>query len=175
MPRSRSGFSRPRSRRKTAWALGPGSSVSDTVAVSGKEILGAGLQATTEELTLVRVRGSFQAYLRAVAAISDGFHCAIGIGIVTVEAFDVGITAIPGPLTEMSWDGWLYHRFFDLHSAVSSFDQTAPMGSVDIEVDSKAMRKIGSDQIIVAMLEVVEAGTATMTVFFDTRVLFKLP
>ena len=37
------------------------------------------------------------------------------------------------------------------------------------------MRKVDMDMSLYAMLQVTEIGTAVMDVFFDTRVLSKLP
>ena len=124
-------------------------------------------------MTIVRLRGSFQAYLRSATAADDGFHCALGIGIVSDDAFTIGVTAVPNPIADANWPGWLYHRFFDLHAS-GAFSADDPNGSIQFEVDSKAMRKFGSNEILMANLEVVEDTTATMTAWFDSRVLLKL-
>ena len=100
-------------------------------------------------------------------------HVAVGIGIVTNEAFAIGATAIPGPISEADWDGWMYHRFFDLHKGLA--DTTDGSSAIEFEVDSKAMRKWdGGAETLVGMVEAVEAGTASMDVFFDSRVLLKV-
>ncbi len=53
------------------------------------------------------------------------------------------------------------------------FDSQA--GSATVVVDTKAMRKFPAEMSIYAALEVVEIGTATLNVFFDSRALGKLP
>jgi len=124
--------------------------------------------------TLVRVRGSLEAVIQSSNVAGSGFHCAIGIGIVNEMAFTVGATAVMEPITDADWDGWLYHRFFDLHVG----DQTAgdiQERPVQFEVDSKAMRKLKQDDVVFAIVEVVETGIAEIDVFFDSRILLALP
>jgi len=87
----------------------------------------------------------------------------------------VGVTAVPDPIADMDWDGWMYHRFFDVHGAAGTFDATEPQASIQFEVDSKAMRKIPLNETLVAVLEVVEQGASTGTAWFDSRILVKLP
>ena len=176
MARIQSGLRRVQSlKRKTTWEEGVGGDDQTTVAASISTFLGAALAVTEDGLTLVRTRGSFQIYLRTIAAVSDGFHCALGIGIANVNAITVGITAVQTPITNMDWDGWLYHRFFDIHAAAGAIDTTEPQASIQFEVDSKAMRKINQGDALYCVLETVERGTATATAFFDSRMLFKIP
>ncbi len=42
-------------------------------------------------------------------------------------------------------------------------------------IDSKAMRKIATEEAFYAAIEVVEIGVANLSVFFDSRALFALP
>ena len=179
MARSRSGFSRGRSqRRTTAWTFGPGGSDVVSTGASGQTILGSGvILAGESKVTLVRLRGSLQVYLKTSSAAGDGFHCALGIGIVMNEAFGVGQTAIPGPISEADWDGWLYHRFFDLHTFDATIANNIELGLAvaQFEVDSKAMRIWDDGETLMAILEVSEGTAATMDVFFDSRILVKLP
>ena len=106
-----------RSRRRTGWEEGPGSSTLTSFTVSGSAILGSGLTLLQDGLTLVRSRGSLEARLQAASTIPSGFHCAIGIGVVTADAFGIGITAVPIPISNVDWNGWLFHQFFDFHIA----------------------------------------------------------
>ena len=100
----------------------------------------------------------------------------------TVDAFNAGSTAVPGPQSDESWDGWLWHRYFRLTSAgaiaggaATDEDIAGIMGaSLRVEVDSKAMRKVKDEEIVIAVVEVAEIGVATMWFQFITRGLFKL-
>ena len=160
-------------RRITDWGFGPGGSAVTTISGTATLILGSGIAPVSEGFTVVRTRGSFQAFLRLVDAVNGGFHCGVGIGVTSDKAFGVGATAVPGPLSEMEWDGWMYHRIFDLHAPTATFDGAENQGQVQIEIDSKAMRKMDAAQVMFMALETVESGTATASIFAETRVLVK--
>ena len=123
--------------------------------------------------TLVRTRGIFEAVLKTATSAGDGYFGAIGIGRVSTPAFVAGIVSMPTPLTDLAWDGWLYHSFFSLHAGVAG--DSAASSTQRIEIDSKAMRKLGTDETFYAAMEVIEVGTATMSLFLNTRMLSKLP
>jgi len=95
------------------------------------------------------------------------------------DALAVGITAVPNPYADMDWDGWLYHRFCDIHAhdAMEVGGDPAEFGQtvVQFEVDSKAMRKVDIGESVFAAVHVIERGNATMDVWFDSRTLFYLP
>ena len=165
------------SRRKTDWREGPGSTDGTIVALSasGSAVLGTGIGVNSGELTLVRTRGFFAGYLGSATAVQDGYWGALGIGITTVQAFtDVGITALPIPFDDVEWDGWLYHRYFSAVAGAS--------GSVEddraftrFEIDSKAMRKLSDNEVIFAVVQVVENTSVTLEIQFASCMLFKLP
>jgi len=127
--------------------------------------------------TLIRVRGSIQAFLTTVTAAADGMHCAVGIGVFTIEAFAAGVASVPSPLGDDDWNGWLYHRYFDLHGLQAGSVAAGAGGttSIQFEVDSKAMRKVNENVIVGCLLETVEVGTAVMEAYFSSRMLLKLP
>ena len=164
----------PSRRRSTHWGFGPGDNAVNAITGDGVTFLGSGIILSTEtQATIVRLRGSLVAYLTATSAANDGFHCAIGVGLVSDEAFAVGVASIPGPLTEADNEIWMYHRFFDIHSPTATLASADVSQSVAFEVDSKAMRKWDDDKTLVAMLEVEEASVAIAAVWFDSRVLLK--
>jgi len=133
--------------------------------------------------TLVRTRGQLLLFLQQAAAAGDGFTGAFGIGMVTDEAFTAGVASMPGPLNSDEWDGWLFHSYFALFASsiisdtVSSADDFPNVQSAAfrLEVDSKAMRKTKSFNVMFAAVEVQEVGTADIRWAFNSRQLFKLP
>ena len=178
MTRLRSGF-QPRQtrspRRKTVWGIGPGGDAVVSVSADGKSFLGSGIVLVDELMaTIMRLRGTLSMYLVTNSAVNDGFHCAMGIGLVDNLAFAAGVNSIPGPLTNANSDIWLYHRFFGVHGRTAGIEAGAPNEAFETEVDSKAMRKWSSDQTLVPIVEVVEASSATAAIWFDSRVLIKL-
>jgi len=173
--RQHGGFARAR-RRKTTWVLGPGGTAVTQLTSSGASLLGTTFEPASgnEDSTIIRTRGLFDAFLEgARTADGDGFFGAVGIAIATSAAVTAGIGSVPTPITEQSWDGWLWHSFFSVHQADITF---APGGSESqrIEIDSKAMRKHENAMTVYAAIEVVETGTAVLNVRLDTRQLIKL-
>ena len=176
---------RTSAKRKTAWGVGPVTTAGGQAITASAKILGAqGSVAQTDGLTLVRTRGELVLALSAATATFDGFTGAFGIGLVSAQAFAIGLTAIPGPLAEEDWDGWLVHRYFHLvafgpivaaNVSLEPGQVHATTAALRFEIDSKAMRKFQENMVLVAMLETVVAGTAVGRWYFDCRMLFKLP
>jgi hypothetical protein len=127
---------------------------------------------------LVRLRGSLQAFLKTGDGANSGFHCVFGIGIASADAFSIGVTALPNPADDTGWPGWLYWRVFDVHTfgaTIAESMNASGLGSIQFEVDSKAMRKLGVNEVIFASCQTIESGSATMSLFFESRTLLKLP
>jgi len=174
---ARRGFHQARgsSRRRTGWEEGPGGTSTQSLTTAGITLIGSGAQILQDGHTLVRTRGWLGLILATNTLVGDGVIGAFGIGIVSKPAFDIGITAIPGPLSEMDWEGWLYFRHFSVRSGDVSAGFTQLNGVMaGIEVDSKAMRKVGTDEVVIAVIEHVLIGTADVRVNFDSRALYKL-
>ena len=127
----------------------------------------------------MRIRGEALFYLTSIAAALDGFtRVAVGIGIVTASAFGIGITAVPTPVTDIEWEGWMFHWIGALMVPTSTLPTEGQAGSavVRVPIDSKAMRKVGSDETIFGCVEVAgEVGTSVMGFNGSTRLLIKLP
>jgi len=161
-------------RRKTSWIQGPGDAT--IIVMSGSSTLGFGSSVGLfDGETVIRVRGSLQAFLTSVTAAGDGYHVAVGIGVFTSEAFAAGIASLPSPISDMDWNGWLYHRFYDLHGAAAGSPEADVSTSIQFEVDSKAMRKVNDGVTIGCLVQGVELGDSVMGVYFQSRLLMKLP
>ena len=185
-PRRRSSF--PRSggqRRKSSWSVGPDNQNGTALTGNAVNIWAISSQPTVSGLTLVRTRGEFLIFLETATAAGDGYVGAVGIGVATTAAVAVGVTAVPTPITEEDWDGWLWHSYFHvvapsaLTAAGTSKEVSGIAGGsalVRIPIDSKAMRKLeDSDFSVFGAVEVAEIGTATMRYYAATRLLVKLP
>ena len=148
-----------------------GTSVSSA---SASIIVGVGAEVLEDGLTLIRMRGTLQVFLQAAASQALGFDGAVGIGIVTKPAFTIGVTAVPTPVTEQDWDGWLWWKSFAVRGPIDLGGSGLPSHHWDI--DSKAMRKMRlGDTIYMAVEHSKLAGTATIEYNADTRILLKLP
>ena len=113
--------------------------------------------------------------LLTAAALAEGFTWAFGMTIISENAFNVGITAMPDPLVDIAWDGWFVHETGILLATDSTPAENAQNASQTIVIDSKAMRKQHNTDVTVAVLGVTEVGTCTMQASLITRVLDKLP
>ena len=82
----------------------------------------------------------------------------MGICIVTAQAASVGVTAIPHPVTDAAWGGWLVHQF--LASKILRFSGVGFDNRVynTVEIDSKGVRKIDEDERLVVIFENTSAA-----------------
>ncbi len=96
-------------------------------------------------------------------------------GLTSPHGLRTATTVPPGPLTDAHWDSWIWHSFFDVRALTTTLADgvNAQAASVRLPVDSKAMRKWDPAETLVGMFEVVESGTAIITVSGDTRILLK--
>ena len=165
-------------RRKTSWNAGPTQLAGTALSAAGSTIWSLGQSGTGDGLTIIRLRGEAELFLSVVTSVGDGFAAfAMGIGIVSSQAFAAGGASMPAPLTNTTWDGWMWH-----YSGAGLFGQSTtelaagPIDAVRIPIDSKAMRKVGSNEVIFGAVEMgVETGTATAVFTANSRMLFKLP
>jgi len=175
-------------RRKSSWGIGVQTGADgapQAIAASMAQIATGGVTALNDGLTIVRTRGELLIWVEAVSvAAGNGFHGAFGIAIATQQAFIAGAASLPQPIDEEDWDGWLFHKYFGvfaggLVAAGTAADQANQVNNVSaavrIEIDSKAMRKMNTDQTVYGTIQVVELGTAAMKWAVNSRMLSKLP
>ena len=173
-PRTRRGGFPPRSRRTTDWGIGP-EAVAVAFSATGKVLWSSGTT-PAQNLTLVRTRGLFTINLFSVGAIGDGFAGAVGIYMMTEDAFAVGVTAALDPMTDSNSDMWLWHSFFQIHAITATIGDGVNAGSAHqrIVIDSKAMRKdFDPERVMVGVCGFIENGTASGEFNADCRQFFK--
>ncbi len=158
-------------KRATSWTRGPFGTYTRTA--SGNALIANGQQALLDGLTIVRLRGEVTAFLSSATTALDGYTGAFGIGIANENAFNAGVASVNIPVTDVAWEGWLYHQFFSC-KAHTSGEVTGQCANYRFEIDSKAMRKIKLGDVVYAAIEVLEVGAATLNGHFDTRMLSKL-
>ncbi len=127
--------------------------------------------------TLARIHGELMVTLNTATSINDGFTGAVGIGKVQDEAFQAGVGSVPSPVTESSWDGWLYHQFFEVRalSTVEAELIASPASTFRRTVDVKSMRKVDDQENFILVMEAIEVGTAVGVLSFQSRALSLLP
>jgi len=176
--RSQSNFGRSRSIARTVtWSAGPNGLLT-AVGDSSNNLFNATAVSASDNQTIVRTRGRLLLYLTAAAGIDQGEIWAFGICVVTENAVGVGITAVPDPIADMAWDGWLVYEQGVLlaRDATPLTDAPGPNSVQYIEIDSKAMRKLHESDSVVGVLANTEiGGSSTMSADLQTRILTKDP
>ena len=158
-------------RRATSWSLGPRGIVS--TAIAAQLVFPSTAVADDDGLTLIRTRGELLVKLSTSDAATSGMAVNFGICIVSQNAAGVGVTAIPDPDADISWDGWLVYWTGTVKGALSSNEGSSTHRLV---LDSKAMRKIKRTDVVVAVLSTDdEIGSVTLNADLETRLLLKLP
>ncbi len=165
MARSRS-FQRSGPKRMVQW-VGPADQGYVAVASGGATLLAS--SGFTEKQTVVRVRGNVSVKATTVTADLD-IVGAFGMGIVSTEAFTAGIVSIPEPFNDADWGGWFVWRSFNYHlEFISGVGTQFP--DWNFEVDSKAMRIAGPNEMLVL---VAESQGGAYSIAASVRTLIKL-
>ncbi len=122
-----------------------------------------------EQATIIRNRGQFSVKSTQSAADAE-IVGAVGFGIVSAEAFAAGVASIPGPLSQAEWGGWMvwraFHTAFEFVSGVGVL-----LASKEWEIDSKAMRKVGANEVLVT---IAESQAVAFEISVLSRTLIKL-
>jgi len=178
--RTRSGFRRGGPRRPTFW---------ETVSTTAFQTLTSGatesvvntlvLESETDSVpnpTLVRIRGHvYQELGTNSATIGDAVLLAHAIMVVDAKQLAIGVTALPLPISDNSED-FLWADSAIVTRSTTSLATSAGRDFADIVIDSKAMRKMTLNQVLVMVTEMdVQAGISGRDVRFgfQMRLLFK--
>ena len=167
MPRNFRGGSRSRSR---SWSGATGSGF----ALSLTQLVLATFSLSTDfDETLLRSRG--EVILDGVPnAANDEETVGLGLIVVQEAAGTQGGVSVPGPINDIDAD-WLWHRFVPMSSStLSAGASDAILAQRIIELDSKAMRKVARDQVIVMVGELSTGTFATMRLGFGVRMLSQI-
>jgi len=153
-------------RRLTQW-IGPADQGYVAVTDAGATLIGSA--PFDEAATIVRTRGAFACRPESEAA-DVSLTGAIGVGIVSSEAFAAGIASIPEPFSDGDWGGWFVWRSFAYEVR---FSDATGVGFLDwgFEIDSKAMRKVGPNESLVI---IAESQGGAFRVNVPLRILVKL-
>jgi len=121
--------------------------------------------------TIIRTRGSIVVAPQTNLAADLDITGAFGIGVVSQEAFAAGVASVPEPFTDSDWGGWMviqpFTQVYEHNAAPTQYLQ-----SITYEIDSKAMRKVEPNSV---MMFVVESLTGAFRIADLTRLLIKLP
>ena len=171
-----------RVRRRTIWDDGPITATDgQQMSAAGKSVWATGVVLALDAMsTITRMRGIVDLYLELSTSAGDGMTGAVGLGIVSSDASGIGQTAIPGPVSDPSWPGWIWYHYWTVRGVAiqSAGSDTARNAFADLHlvIDSKAQRIMKTGETLIGMFEVgTETGNAAVRGFGQVRVLLKLP
>jgi len=119
--------------------------------------------------TVRRTRGRFM--LSADTAATEPRLGAFGLVVVNDVAKALGVTGIPGPVTDADDDDWFVWEPFGVMAAtLEGASSTTSMGPNIFEFDSKAMRKVADGRGIAVMVENA-SGTTGLKFWFALSIL----
>ena len=161
-----------RSKRQVTW-VGPADQ--NTVAVAtGASVIVASFNpftgASMHKPTVVRTRGEVSVRPSSFAA-DTVISGAMGVCVVSDEAFTAGAGSIPRPFDDAGWDGWFVWQSFVNRYEVLSADGVIIPAAIAYQIDSKAMRKVSDNETIVLM---AESQLGALEVGMHLRLLMKL-
>ena len=165
-------LSRQPQRRHTQWFRSPDISAAVTLQAA-TSVLDTIFDPGTQPLTIVRTRGNIWVATDQAAA-SESWLGAIGFAVVSESAASVGITGIPTPITDKDSDLWYVHEYFAGGFSFQSGTGTQTQRYTRFQFDSKAMRKIGSEERSVTVVENAAAATGFVYIL-QFATLVKLP
>jgi len=152
---TRTGVVRSGSRRATQW-LGSANDTDVTLLAAATAVLDQSF-AFGEPATIVRTRGSL--WVASDQSIASEFPFgALGMAVVTDQAFAAGAASIPAPYTESDADTFFLWESFATGLVFKSGVGTESQPWARTDFDSKAMRKVDDNSTAVVMLE---NGSAT--------------
>jgi len=121
--------------------------------------------------TVIRIRGLLSVKTDQIAAAENQVG-AYGICVVSEPAATVGITAVPTPMADNAWDGWMYHQYFAQAFQFSSAVGWRANLAEQVQIDCKAMRKVSENDRLVFVVE--NAAAFGIQLFDMVRILSKL-
>ncbi len=165
------GFRRSGPRRQTQWV---GQADQSYVAVgAGAKVIIASFSPSGvgfDKPTVVRTRGEVSVSPAVMSADTIQIG-AYGLAIVSDQAFAAGAASIPGPWSDSDWGGWFVWRSFSYRFEFNDATGIMLPSSVQYEIDSKAMRKVGDNETIVLM---AESQAIAFDISMPLRVLVKI-
>ena len=119
--------------------------------------------------TILRVRG--QIFIKGTPdAITDDENVGLGLIVVSEQSAVVGGASLPGPIQSIQ-SPWLWHQFIPLAAGTAALTGNDLGSMVRVDIDSKAMRKLGIEERLVLVGELSTGLYAAVSVTGGLRVL----
>ncbi len=122
--------------------------------------------------TIMRIMGEYAIGPTSAPTALDAVYITLALGIVSSDAFTLGSTAAPDPVTEFGYP-WLYWRSHGFHFSATDPEAGTSMTSVRHSFDVKGMRKLRVDQTLAWVVQYSDSiGAPPMSIALaGTRIL----
>jgi len=115
--------------------------------------------------TIMRVRGGRVDAAMDGSVDTDIAGIIFGLGLVSTDAFNLGITAMPEPFEDVGYPWMWWKSFCIADNTPSGGDPHPGMTHQWAEIDTKAMRRFKPGQTLVLIAQYIDAvGTPPITV-----------
>jgi len=171
-------FPARRAARPVTWDLSIGKSLFSSSDGLEQAFVFTSVERVVDE-TLLRSHVAINWRPRAPVAAQGGIVSILSFGFGVVSAEAALALAVPTPLGSGDWDGWLLFKQYvlcwpDVAGAVDFVQQS----DVGLSIDSKAMRRIKSGDVLIGVASVlhqtVPSEALTVDFGFASRGLFKV-
>jgi len=146
------------------------------VSTTVTQIGGVGFQLLVPAATLIRTRGVFSAQISASGTINNIVRITMGMTVVNLEAFNIGLTAVPTPNDDIERP-WFLWETMCVTATNTSVDQGAFGHIHQVKLDSRGMRKLKSDEVLAVTFEGEQLASTSGTIVqlaYGVRQQFKL-
>jgi len=152
------------SRKTKAWIGMSGGNIPMT---ANGTFLGGAIDVSINPDTVIRMIGGYVIWPTTSPTAGDVAQVAVGIGVVSTDAKDVGGSALPDPGTEAQYP-WLYYREHSLRFGTTSLDPNG-LGFVRESFDIGSMRILKPRESLVFVVEYTDInGIPALTLTQDT-------
>ena len=156
-----------RTGRKTDYSWQGASGVLTTIGTANQFLV---LAIFGAPFTVMRTRGNVVLTMDTGAA---GDAMAVGLGIIILKdsVVTAGAASMPGPSNVLDAE-WVWHQWVPLLSQTGTQSDDVGGQVARVEIDSKAMRKVKSNEQIVFVADaIIHAGTPTVDLVVGGRIL----
>ena len=120
--------------------------------------------------TILRTRGNLVVEATPDAA-TDSDILGLGLAVLSQNAITVGGASVPGPINDGGFDFFWYQLVCLSAGGATAVGSANILCNRIIEIDSKAMRKLGTEQGIALIAEIASGDFALVTVTASFRFL----
>ncbi len=136
---------------------------------SGSAIGSVGFLVAVPAATLVRTRGSVTFRLAASGASNNSIGGAMGMIVVSENAFAAGLASVPLPLDDIEND-WFVYEPVTFEASATSIGANNVGSKITRQFDSRGQRKLKNGDVLAMVFELSQETSTTGTVVTATAI-----